>query len=77
MKTLRRNGLKGQQAFSPGHRPGLTDGRILALKGQKAYRVHDVFALTGRWLRTIFTQGDALGWEFSGLSGRLRGTYES
>jgi len=64
MKTLRRNGLKGQEALSPGQR----------LKGQKLYLVHSAFALSGRWLRVTFTQGDALGWEHSGLSGRSFGS---
>jgi hypothetical protein len=49
----------------------------LALKGQKLYLVRYAFALSGRWLRTTSTQGDALGWELSGLSGRFRGTCES
>jgi hypothetical protein len=42
-----------------------------ALKGQKPiYRIV-AFALSGRWLRTALTQGDALGYGLSGLSGRL------
>ena len=61
MKILRRNGLKGQKALSPGHRPGYKDVGKLALKGQKLYLVLYAFALSGRWLRTTFTQGDALG----------------
>jgi len=77
MKTLRRNGLKGQQALSPGHRPGYKGMGKLALKGQKLYLVRYAFALSGRWLRTTSTQGDALGWELSGLSGRFRGACES
>ena len=73
MKTLRRNGLKGQQALSPGHRPRYTDVSNFALKGQKPIRRIVAFALSGRRLRTVFTQGDALGWELFGLSGRLCG----
>ena len=42
------NGLKGQQALSPGHRPGYKDEGKLALKGQKPYFANDAFALTGR-----------------------------
>ena len=61
MKTLRRNGLKGQQALSPGQRPGYKDVGKFALKGQKPYLANDAFALSGRWLRTTFTQGAALG----------------
>jgi hypothetical protein len=43
----------------------------LALKGQKPTCRITAFALSGRWLRTSLTQGDALGWELFGLSGRL------
>ncbi|MCR4809418.1 MAG: hypothetical protein K5896_06120 [Prevotella sp.] len=71
MRTLRRNGLKGQRAHSPGHRPRYTDVGIFALKGQKPTCRIIAFALSGRRLRTEFTQGDALGWELFGLSGRL------
>ena len=35
MRTQRRNGLKGQQALSPGHRPGCKEVSKFALKGQK------------------------------------------
>ena len=77
MKTLRRNGLKGQQALSPGQRPGYKGTGEFALKGQKPYLVHYAFSLSGRWLRITFTQGDALGWELYGLSGRLCGACES
>ncbi len=37
MKAPYRNGLKGQQALSPGQRPGYMDMGKLALKGQKPY----------------------------------------
>ena len=74
MKTLCRNGLKGQKALSPGHRPGCKDVGKFALKGQKPYLVHYAFALTGRRLRTTSTQGDALGWALIGLSGRPFGS---
>ena len=33
MKTKRSSGLKGQQAVSPGQRPGYGDRVIVALKG--------------------------------------------
>lgn len=68
MKTLRRNGLKGQKPLSPGHRPGCKDVSRFALKGQKLTYSIVAFALTGRWLRTTLTQGGALGWGLSGLS---------
>jgi hypothetical protein len=71
MKTMRRNGLKGQQALSPGHRPGYMGTGKLALKGQKPYLVVDAFALTGRCLRTASTQGAALGWKLNAPSGRI------
>ena len=57
MKTLRRNGLKGQKPLSPGHRPGCKDVSRFALKGQKLTYSIVAFALTGRWLPTTFTQG--------------------
>jgi hypothetical protein len=66
---MRSNGLKGQQALSPGRCPGYKDVGKFALKGQKPFLVHYAFALSGRWLRTTFTQGDALGWVLVGLSG--------
>jgi hypothetical protein len=44
---------------------------IFALKGQKHNVADSAFALSGRWLRTTLTQGVALGWGLSGLSGRL------
>ena len=65
------NAPKGQDANSPGHRPGYRDMVRIALKGQKPYHVFHAFALTGRKLRTTFTQGVALGWELTGLSGRI------
>ena len=43
-----------------------------ALKGQKLYHLRYAFALSGRRLHAPDTQGDALGWELVGLSGRLR-----
>ena len=71
IRIQRRNGLKGQQAGSPGQRPGCKDVGILALKGQKPYLVHYAFALSGRGLRIAVTQGDALGYLLTGLSGYL------
>ena len=73
MRTPSRNGLKGQQALSPGHRPGYKDMGKLALKGHKLYLLPSAFALSGRpILCNILTQGNALGWELVGLSGRLQ-----
>ena len=71
MKTLRSNGLKGQETLSPGQRPGDKKAGKFALKGQKPYLVPYAYAPVGRWLRIAFTQGGALGWEFSGLTDRL------
>ncbi|MBR1933571.1 MAG: hypothetical protein IJ841_07785 [Prevotella sp.] len=74
MKATHSNGLKGQKAPSPGQRPGYKGVCEYALKGQKhTYRIH-AFALSGRSLCNPFTQGAALGWELSGLSGRLCGS---
>ena len=77
MKATRSNGLKGQQALSPGQRPGYKEAGESALKGQKRPHARKAFALSGRRLRTTITQGAALGLELSGLSGRLCGTYET
>ena len=70
MKPLLRNGLKGQKSHSPGHRPGGMDVSKFALQGQKPIRRIIAFALAGRWLRTIFTQGDAQGYWLVAPSGR-------
>ena len=85
MKIRRSSGLKGQQAGSPGQRPGWMASAATALKGQKHYfcgrsatigdafvakRRNNAFALSGRWLRLPFTQGGALGYLLAGLSGR-------
>ena len=72
MKAPFRNGLKGQQTLSPGHRPRYKEIGKFALKGQKPNPVP--YAPVGRWLRITFTQGGALGWELSGLAGPLCGT---
>ena len=73
MRTPSRNGLKGQQALSPGHRTGYKDMGKLALKGHKLYLLPSAFALSGRpILCNTLTQGNALGWELAGLSGRLQ-----
>ena len=57
MKTPYGNGLKGQGAISPGHRPGYKDAVRFALKGQKPYLVLYAFALTGRRLHITSTPG--------------------
>ena len=36
----------------------------------KAFIRDNAFAPAGRWLRTVFTQGDAPGWELFALAGR-------
>ena len=71
MNILLNSAPKGQKANSPGHRPGYKDVIRFALKGQKPYLAFHAFALTGRRLRTTFTQGVALGWMLTGLSGRI------
>jgi hypothetical protein len=75
MKTLRRNGLKGQKADSPGHRPGCKEMSIFALKGQKNNVADSAFALSGRFRVVLFPQGAALGYRQIALSGRLRWWY--
>ena len=68
--TERQGGLKGQQAHSPGQRPGYYGGSSLALKGQKHQNGSNAFALTGRLPHDPLTQGAALGYEQVALSGR-------
>ena len=41
------NGLKGQQAHSPGQRPGYNSSIVRALQGQKRFMLN-AFALAGR-----------------------------
>jgi hypothetical protein len=68
---LRKDGLKGQKAPSPGHRPGLMWCADNALQGQKHYLLRYSFALSGRIYSPPCTQGAALGYLLSGLSGRF------
>ena len=80
MKPLRRNGLKGNQHLAQGIALGRKKNIIFALnqrstaegkvKGQKPYLFHYAFAPAGRSrLRITSTQGGALGWEPTSLSG--------
>ena len=57
-------GLKGQQAYSPGQRPGYgNDPVMVAPQGQKQLTTNNAFALSGRNNRiALITQGVALGW---------------
>ena len=64
-----KNGLKGQYAHSPGHRPGLIVTKNVRPERAKALKIN-AFALSGRLSPPIFTQGDALGYVVIGLSGR-------
>ncbi|MBQ6653307.1 MAG: hypothetical protein IJM81_07990, partial [Prevotella sp.] len=48
MAKTKTSGLKGQQAPSPGHRPGYEEWCAFALKGQKPYHSRRAFALSGR-----------------------------
>ena len=64
-----KNGLKGQYANSPGHRPGLIVTKSVRPERAKAL-IFRAFALSGRLSPLIFTQGDALGYVVIGLSGR-------
>ena len=47
MKPLRSNGLKGQKATSPGHRPGYEECVTTALQGQKLLYVITLLPLQG------------------------------
>ena len=67
-------GLKAQQVRSPGQRPGLTyvpHPRPVRAKAINNRCTH-TFALTGRRALYSGTQGVALGWELTALSGRSR-----
>jgi hypothetical protein len=54
------NGLKGQQAASPGQRPGYKYVGYIRPERAKAIN-SNAFALTGRVFLGVYTQGDALG----------------
>lgn len=54
------DGLKGQKALSPGHRPRLKRETTFALKGQKHCSQIILLPLQGVGYASI-TQGDALG----------------
>ena len=70
MNPLRRNGLKGHQHLAQGIALGRKTNIFFALKGQKPYLFHYAFAPAGRSrLRITSTQGGALGWEPTSLSG--------
>ena len=69
MKLLRRNGLKGHQHLAQGIALGRRSNVMSALKGHKPYLTHHAFALAGRLGGGYVTQGDALGWEPTSLSG--------
>ena len=64
-------GLKGQQAYSPGQRPGYgNDSVMVAPQGQKQLTTNNAFALSGRNNRiALITQGVALGWGLLPLRG--------
>jgi hypothetical protein len=61
-----KDGLKGQKAHSPGHRPGLKSGATFALKGQKHSATNNAFAPTGRGLRHLLPR--AMPWAKSFLA---------
>jgi len=65
------DGLKGQQAHSPGQRPGYVGQATYALKGQKPYIEAMLLPLQGVGCASFVTQGAALGYALVGLSGRL------
>jgi hypothetical protein len=74
METRSTNGLKGQQANSPGRCPGYQGTFVKnAPQGQKQINPNcDAFALSGRkYHQSSITQGNALGWMEVGLSGCL------
>ena len=66
------NGLKGQQALSPGQRPGYQQTPTFALKGQKPYESDMLLPFQGEGVITVLTQGDALGYGLITPSGRAQ-----
>ena len=58
-----KDGLKGQQAHSPGHRPGYSRHPVFALKGQKHITLVWLLPLQGVVAAHRLTQGGALGYE--------------
>ena len=74
MKTLCRNGLKGQKALSPGHRPGYQQMPTFALKGQKPYESDMLLPFQGEVDITVLPR--ALPWAMGilPLRGALSGT---
>ena len=67
----RKSGLKGQQALSPGQRPGCKEAGKFALKGQKRCFLIRLLPFQGVAYAAAYTQGAALGWWLIALSGRL------
>ena len=65
------NGLKGQQANSPGHRPGYRGHAASALKGQKHCSLLGFCPFRARVVTRPSTQGVALGYVLIALSGRI------
>ena len=71
MNILLNSAPEGQKANSPGQRPGNDGGSKYALKRQKLHRVFMLMPFRGVGYTLHFTQGDALGCELTGLSGRF------
>ncbi len=65
------DGLKGQQAHSPGQYPGYKKRIAVALKGQKHYSAFLLLPFQGVGHHPA-TQGDALGYMLIAPSGRYR-----
>ena len=57
----RTDGLKGQQAISPGQRPGYRECAAIALKGHKLCILLWLLPFQGGALKRPVTQGAALG----------------
>ena len=72
MKIQHSNGLKGQQAISPGQRPGYQISANIALKGQKKNDgMKNSYAPSGRIVTSISTQGVALGCDLMALQAAI------
>ena len=67
-----KDGLKGLQAHSPGHRPGYLQMPTFALKGQKLTTLVGLLPFQGVAAAHRLTQGVALGYGLIAPSGRAQ-----
>ena len=70
-RLLPKDGLKGQQANSPGQRPGYSRHIVFALKGQKLITLVWLLPFQGVAAAHRLTQGVALGYELLAFQAAL------